>query len=291
MTSILEVLDTGPFALLQDCGRSGYAALGVTRSGAADRAAYRLGNRLVANPEGAAAIEITLGGFRARALGALTVCLTGAPAPLRIDGRPAGHAAVATVPDGHVLEIDAPRSGLRSYLTVRGGMAAEPVLGSCSTDTLSGLGPAPLAAGDLLPVGACPAGEPLVDVAPVRVPTPDTAVLTVLPGPRLGWFDEPEQLESRVWMASERSNRIGLRLDGPALTRRPGRDTELPSEGLVRGAIQVPPGGQPVILLADHPVTGGYPVIGVLAEADIDRAAQVRPGQRVHLMWDANAIG
>lgn len=291
MSGWLEVLATGPQTLVQDLGRPGYAAVGVTRSGAADRAAYRLGGRLVAHPEGLAALEVTLGGFAARAHGALTVCVTGAPAPLSVHGRPAGHAAVTAVADGQVIELGEPPSGLRSYLTVRGGIDVEPVLGSRATDTLSGLGPAPVAVGAVLPVGARTAGAPLVDVAPVGLPPAGLLRLSVLPGPRMDWFAEPERLELTVWTVSERSNRVGVRLDGPALARTPRRArAELPSEGMVRGAIQVPPSGQPVILLADHPVTGGYPVIGVVAGAHADRAAQCRPGQRVLLHWAPGAL-
>jgi biotin-dependent carboxylase-like uncharacterized protein len=291
MTGWLEVLTTGPQTLVQDLGRPGYAAVGVTRSGAADRAAYRLGGRLVAHPEGLAALEVTLGGFSARAHGALTVCVTGAPAPLLVDGRVAGHAAVTSVADGQLLELGAPPSGMRSYLTVRGGIEVDPVLGSRSTDTLSGLGPAPISAGDRLLIGGQTAGVPNIDVAPVRLPPAGLLRLRVLPGPRLDWFAAPELLELTPWTVSERSNRIGVRLDGLALARRALREgAEVPSEGMVPGAIQVPPSGLPVILLADHPVTGGYPVIGVLLRVDIDRAAQARPGQRVALHWSDGAL-
>ncbi len=288
----LHVLATGPLTLVEDLGRPGYAAVGVTRSGVADRAAYELGGRLVAHGPGPAALEITLGGFRARAIGAVTVCLTGAPAPMTIDGRLVGHAAVATASDGQVVELGVPPTGLRSYLSVRGGIDVPPVLGSRSTDTLSGLGPAPVAVGDVLLVGDGGEGEPLVDVAPVRLPTGATLGLTVLPGPRWDWFDRPEQLEQVTWTVSERSNRIGVRLEGAELRRAPQRRmAELPSEGLVPGAIQVPPGGQPVLLLADHPVTGGYPVIGVLPDLDVSRAAQARPGQQVRLRWAPGMLG
>ena len=219
MTGWLEVLATGPQTLVQDLGRPGYAAVGVTRSGAADRAAYRLGGRLVAHPEGLAALEVTLGGFSARAHGALTVCVTGAPAPLRIDDRVAGHAAVTSVGDGQLVELGAPPSGMRSYLTVRGGIEVDPVLGSRSTDTLSGLGPPPVLAGDRLLIGKQTAGVPNVDVAPVRLPPAGLLRLRVLPGPRLDWFAAPELLELTPWTVSDRSNRVGVRLEGVALAR------------------------------------------------------------------------
>jgi allophanate hydrolase subunit 2 len=154
------------------------------------------------------------------------------------------------------------------------------VLGSRSTDTLSGLGPAPLAAGDRLPVGALAGEEPVVDVAAVRPPAADP-VLRVLPGPRRDWLEPTAwtALTTASWTVSTDSDRVGLRLDGPRLER--ARAEELPSEGLVPGALQVPPDGAPVLFLADHPVTGGYPVLAVVVTADLPAAAQLRPGDSV----------
>jgi KipI family sensor histidine kinase inhibitor len=279
----LEVVATGASALLQDLGRAGLAASGVGRSGAADRAALRLGNRLVANPEDAAAVEVTFGGLAVRAgtdlPAPLLVALTGAPAPAAVDGTPVGHHALVTLRAGQTLRLGAPPTGLRTYLAVRGGMAVDPVLGSRSTDVLSGVGPAPLAVGDVLPVGPEPADLPRVDVAPVAVPGGDVVLLRAVLGPRADWVADPGALARTVWTVSGRSDRVGTRLEGEPLRRR--ETGELPSEGMVRGAIQVPPGGEPVLFGADHPVTGGYPVVAVVRDADIDRAAQLRPGQRV----------
>ncbi|OJY47654.1 5-oxoprolinase/urea amidolyase family protein [Pseudonocardia sp. 73-21] len=275
----LEVLATGASALVQDLGRPGLAASGVGRSGAADRAALRLANRLVANPEDAAGIEAVFGGLSMRARKPMTVALAGAPAPADIDGRPMGHHAVLTLRPGQVLTLGPPPSGLRTYLAVRGGIAVPPVLGSRATDVLSGVGPAPLGPGDVLPVGPEPATFPIVDVAPVAVPPSDVVTLRALPGPRVDWTVDAAALVRTTWTASSRSDRVGMRLEGGPL-RRADRG-ELPSEGMVRGAIQVPPGGEPVLFLADHPVTGGYPVVAVVLDADVDRAAQVRPGQQV----------
>nr|WP_211177304.1 biotin-dependent carboxyltransferase family protein [Pseudonocardia acidicola] len=271
---------TGPLALLQDLGRPGLAGSGVGRSGAADRAALRLANRLMANPEDAAGIEVVFGGLSVRAGRRLTVALTGAPAPATVDGTPVGHHAVVVLRAGQVLTLGVPPTGLRTYLAVRGGVDVAPVLGSRSTDVLSGIGPPPLREGDELPTGPEPARFPLVDVAPVAVPPDGTVTLRAVAGPRADWAADAAGLTGTVWTASSRSDRIGMRLDGEPLRRLPGAD-ELPSEGMVRGAIQVPPGGGPVLFLADHPVTGGYPVIAVVLDADVDRAAQVRPGQPV----------
>ncbi|MFD5023824.1 biotin-dependent carboxyltransferase family protein [Streptomyces sp. NPDC058373] len=273
----LEVLATGPLATVQDLGRPGLASMGVGASGAADRTALRLANRLVGNPEGAAAVEATLGGLAVRALRPVTVAVTGAPAPLT-HGAP--H-SVIHLPEGDRLELGTPPVGLRSYLAVRGGIAVPEVLGSRSRDVLAALGPGPLAVGDVLPAGSVPAGFPRVDLAPVRVPSGGEVGLRVVLGPRDDWFTPGavRSLLSEPWVAGSASDRVGMRLDGPGLERAVGG--ELPSEGVVPGALQVPPGGRPVLFLADHPVTGGYPVIAVVLRADMDLAAQVRPGQRL----------
>ncbi|WP_309229482.1 MULTISPECIES: biotin-dependent carboxyltransferase family protein [unclassified Blastococcus] len=274
------MLAPGPLATVQDLGRPGRAAIGVTRSGAADAASAALANRLVGNRPEAALLEVTAGGLRLRAGRTVLVAVTGAPLPVAVDGRPAPFAAPMTLPPGAVLSLGTPWAGLRSYLAVRGGIDVPPVLGSRSTDTLSGLGPPPLTAGTLLPVGDLAADEPVVDVAPVG-PPPDRPVLRVLPGPRRDWLDDAAwaALTTQEWAVAADSDRVGLRLTGPRLAR--AREGELPSEGLVAGAVQVPPDGAPVLFLADHPVTGGYPVLAVVVTADLPLAAQLRPGDGV----------
>jgi biotin-dependent carboxylase-like uncharacterized protein len=283
---VLTVLAPGPRATVQDAGRPGYAAVGVPASGAADRRAHDLANRLVGNAPGAATVEATAGGLRVRADRTLLVAVTGAELPVDVDGRPAPRNAPLTLRAGAVLGLGVPARGLRAYLAVRGGVAVPPVLGSRSTDALSGLGPAPLAAGDRLPVGELAAAEPLVDVAPVA-PLPDRPVLRVLPGPRRDWLTEAAwaALREAVWTVTADSDRVGLRLAGPRLDR--ARDGELPSEGLVPGAVQVPPDGAPVLFLADHPVTGGYPVLAVVVTPDLPLAAQLRPGDTLRFRTQA----
>jgi biotin-dependent carboxylase-like uncharacterized protein len=277
---VLTVLATGPLTTVQDRGRPGSAAIGVTRSGAADATAAELANRLVGNRPEAALLEATAGGLRVRAGRTVLVAVTGAPAPVEVDGRPAPFAAPTTLRAGSVLALGLPARGLRSYLAIRGGIGVPPVLGSRSTDTLSGLGPPPLTPGTLLPVGDLAGEEPFVDVAPVR-PLPDRPVLRVLAGPRRNWLDDDawSALTTQAWQVGSDSDRVGLRLIGPRLGR--ARDGELPSEGLVPGAVQVPPDGAPVLFLADHPVTGGYPVLAVVLTADLPLAAQLRPGDGV----------
>lgn len=277
---MIEVLDTGPLATVQDLGRPGYADLGVGRSGAADLTSHRLANRLVGNAEYAATVEATLGGLRLRAHVELLVAVTGAPAAVFVGSAEGGRNAPLQLPAGAELRLGAPSTGLRSYLAVRGGVAATPVLGSRSTDLLSGLGPAPLRAGDRLAVGNDAEADPVVDVAPVAG-FPTVPVLRIRPGPRRDWFTNAawERLLTAAYTVSPDSNRIGVRLTGPLLDR--AVHEELAPEPIVLGAIQVPAAGQPLVFLADHPVTGGYPVIGVVHRADVAVSAQLRPGQRV----------
>lgn len=276
----LEVLATGPLATVQDLGRPGYAGIGVGGSGAADRGSLRLANRLVGNVENAAGVECTFGGLELRAQRDLTVAVTGAPCPVTVDGRGGAVNTVLRLRTDSVLRLGMPSHGLRSYLAVRGGVDVEPVLGSRSTDVLSGLGPDMLAAGGVLPVGVLAAEFPVVDVAPVA-PIPEELVLTVTAGPRDDWFTEQAlpTLLSEPYEVTARSDRVGMRLDGPPLPR--ACEGELPSEGMVAGSLQVPPTSTPTLFLADHPVTGGYPVIAVLPAAEVDRAAQARPGQHL----------
>ena len=286
MNRSLEVLAPGPLTTVQDLGRLGHLAVGVGRAGAADRGAYLLGNRLLGNAERAAALEVTIGGVHLRAHGDLLVCFTGASTPAQVDNRSVPRAAPFEVRNGQRLELGMPHAGLRTYVAVRGGLAVPPVLGSASFDTMSGLGPPPLGTGQVLPVGTSTDRFPEVEVAAVPDPPSGTVELDVLPGPRLDWFADPAHLARTRWTTSPHSDRKGVRLDGPPLERRPERrDTELASEGMVRGAVQVTRGGQPVVFLNDHPVTGGYPVIGVLREAAVDRAAQLVPGQPVRFRW------
>ncbi|TYB54507.1 biotin-dependent carboxyltransferase family protein [Nonomuraea sp. PA05] len=310
---MIEVVTPGPYATVQDLGRPGHAHLGVPRSGAADAPGLRLANRLVGNAETLAGIELTFGGARLRFLDGAWAALTGAPlvaASIETSGaralsvteasggravgvteassalsvteasgaRAVGMGAPFWVPAGGELRLGAPAWGLRTYLAVRGGIAVEPVLGSRSTDSLSGLGPEPLRAGTLLPVGR-PEGVISVDLAPPPGPRP--AVVRVLPGPRDDWFvpEAMAELCALPYQVTPDSNRVGVRLRGPRLER--AKDGELPSEGMVTGAVQVPPSGQPIVFLADHPPTGGYPVIGVVPEADLPVIAQLRPGEEV----------
>lgn len=281
----LEILRTGPLALVEDLGRPGQAHLGVTRSGAADRRSHTLANRLVANPDDRATVEVTLGGFSVRVCGGATdIAVTGADTDPAVNGKPFGTNSIQHVRDGDIVSLGSPYSGMRSYLAVRGGIDVSPILGSRSYDVMSAIGPRPLRAGDVLPVGSHTDDYPELEQAPVATIEGQSLDLRVLPGPREDWFVDPDALVHSVWVASDRSDRVGMRLTGTPMRYR-WPDRQLPSEGATRGAIQVPPNGLPVILGPDHPVTGGYPVAGVIVEADIDKVAQIRPGQTVLLHW------
>jgi len=281
----LTVLAPGVLTLVEDLGRPGLAGMGVSSSGALDPVAFRAANRLVGNEGGEAVLEVTLGRLRLVARGQHVLAVVGAAVPLSVRRAGGSERRVPfglpfALQDGEELVLGTPRSGIRDYVAVRGGIDLPPVLGSRSADVLAGLGPAPLSAGDLLPVGNHrPALA--VDLAWVPPQSGNGLTLDVVLGPRTDWFsaEAVDSLVGQEWIVSSRSNRVGVRLEGEALRRVIG--AELPSEGTVEGALQVPADGQPVLFLAYHPVTGGYPVIGAVASHDVRRAAQLAPGASV----------
>lgn len=303
----LEIGNPGLQSLIQDLGRPGYADLGVSAAGAADPRAARQANRLVGNPADAAVVENLLGSLELTAHGDAVLALTGAdvPAdvvdPLGVRSRPAPHAAPFALLDGETLILGTPVRGVRAYLAVRGGLDVDPVLGSRSTDSMSGIGPAPLAAGTRLPVavaGSLHVGDPEAPVlAAAGVPGTlgngiEPALLRITAGPRQDWFSNgaAAALAGQTWLTTSESNRIGVRLaldpqDTAASPLTRARDGELPSEGVVAGSLQVPPSGLPVLFLADHPVTGGYPVIAVVIPEDLPVAAQLPPGDPVRFIF------
>ena len=269
----VEVVSPGLLTTVQDLGRPGLAHLGVPPSGAADPVAYELGNRLVGNPAGAAALEATLDGPVLRFDRPTMVALTGA--------------TTQDVRSVEVLDVGRCVGGARTYIAVRGGIDVEPTLGSRSTDLLTGLGPAPLRTGDRLRIGSDPGeAQPAPSGTVPGFGLPDEPVLRVVPGPRDDWFTAAalEALCSEPWRVTSSSNRVGIRLEGPVLER--ARHDELLSEGLVTGALQVPASGQPILLLNDHPTTGGYPVIAVVCSDDLWLAGQLAPRQCVRFAVD-----
>jgi KipI family sensor histidine kinase inhibitor len=283
----VEVVRPALQLLVQDAGRPGYAALGVSASGAADRRALRDANRAVGNDATAAVLE-SVGGAVLRFHGAGVAAVTGAIGVLSLVGaegvvRPVVHGEPFATVDGDELTLGHPERGLRSVIGVRGGLDAAPVLGSRATDTLAGLGPEPLTPGAVLAIGDA-ARHPVEPGAVLRdLPASgDLVELDITLGPRDDWFTAHalEVLTTQEWTVTPRSDRVGIRLQGDVpLERSVGG--ELPSEGAVTGAIQVPPDGQPVLFLPDHPLTGGYPTIGALTDGSLDVAGQLPPGVRL----------
>jgi len=276
----IRVVRAGALTTVQDCGRPGYAHLGVPRSGALDAPAHHQANRLAGNPPGAAVLETTLTGVAVSAGSEVTVAVTGTEAAVRIDGQPSPLRKATLLRPGQVLEVRQASTGVRSYLAFSGGLDVPRVLGSASADLLSGLGPARLADGDVLQLGSPGSPECREGCALGELAAPALPGLVVHPGPRLDWLASPglAALEDGQWTVSPQSNRVALRLQGQPVHRRRG---ELASEGLVSGAIQALPDGHLVLFLADHPTTGGYPVIAVVDPACLPACAQARPGSKI----------
>ncbi|MFT4182505.1 MAG: 5-oxoprolinase/urea amidolyase family protein [Rhizobium sp.] len=278
-------------AVFQDLGRFGQAGQGVSASGALDQSALKAANRIVGNPAGLPCLEITLGGFSFGATGRATIALAGAPCPITVRdafGRILDMASCRplALEPGDVVTLGNPERGMRSYLAVRGGFDVKPVLGSASTDMLAVVGPAPITAGATLAIDEGATG--LASVALTESPAfalpaaADVVTLDVVLGPRADWFTQKglETLTGQLWQVTPQSSRVGIRLAGDRPIERID-SVELPSEGTATGAIQVPHSGQPVLFLADHPLTGGYPVIGAVAEYHLDLAGQIPIGAKI----------
>jgi biotin-dependent carboxylase-like uncharacterized protein len=282
---MIAVVKPGLLTTVQDLGRRGFAHLGVARSGALDAPALIRANTLVGNPDTAAGLETTLTGVTLRAEANITIAVSGARAPITVDGEHVDFGTAIQVSAGALIDLGPAETGVRSYVAVAGGITVAPVLGSRSTDTLSGLGPPPLRAGFVLPVGT---SRPPPESTPPIVPAPAESELRlrIRMGPRHDWFSVParDALLGQPYTLTVKSNRVGARLAGPMLSRSVGG--EMPSEGIVLGAIQVPADGQPLVFLADHPTTGGYPVIAVVDHTDLPLLAQARPGTAIRfVLW------
>lgn len=276
---MIVVRQPGRLTTVQDLGRPGWAHLGVPLAGAVDRAALRAANRLVGSPPSAACLETTLAGPELEFEADAVVAVTGGRCELAVGDDMFEAGVAVTVRRGRTLRLGPVTAGVRSYLAVRGGLDVPRVLGSRSTCTLSGLGPAPLRAGDRLAIGSAVEGAV---AGPEELPgIVEEPVLRLLPGPRDDALtvDGLSTLTTSPYTVSASSDRSGVRLEGPALQRI--SSDELPSEGVVPGAVQVPPDGQPIVFLANCPTTGGYPVIGVVRAQDLRHAAQARPGSRL----------
>ncbi len=276
MSSVIVVERVGLRTTVQDRGRIGLAHLGVPRSGAADWRSAAFANAIVGNPADAAVLETTLTGPTLRFEAPATVAVTGAPVDVSLDGEPAEFGSQIRVSAGQRLTIGTPRVGLRAYVAVGGGIDVLAVLGSRSTDTLARIGPPPLRSGDVLPIGAAPVASSRLAVSEGMLagvlPASDRP-LRVVRGPD-ATDDAMRSLCSQSFCVSTNADRVGARLSGATVDD----GGEAPTSGMVRGAIQVPPDGGPVVLLADHAVTGGYRVVAVVIDADLPVLAQSRPG-------------
>lgn len=291
MNSSLVVGAPGVSTLIQDRGRPGNAYLGVSRSGATDRASHERANVAVGNGPDAAVLETLGGGLVLTSVGANWISLAGATCTALVEGRRVRNSSWIPLQDGETLALLAPARGLRTYVAVRGGIAVPEVLGSRSFDTLAALGPAPLRRGDILPIG------PLVHSPVPRrgrmgsTSMGGTATLHAWLGPDDDELRFPRALFDGEWEATSNSSRVALRLARPG-EQEPRAGAELgwrpvgerDSAGIICGFVQIPPSGLPVVFLADAPVTGGYPVVAVLRARDCDRAAQVVPGERVRFV-------
>ncbi|MCY0904122.1 biotin-dependent carboxyltransferase family protein [Arthrobacter sp. H14-L1] len=292
-----RVAAAGPLTLVQDLGRPGAAAMGLSPSGALDRRSLMLANRLLRNAAGAAGLEILLGGLRLDITACAWLAVTGARGLVLLNGEPCPLNTALFASAGSVLEFSAPEAGLRYYLGVSGGLAVPLLSGSASSDLLSGMGPRPLQADDVLAMhlvrtaaDAATAGATTAAAGPPTVKDPphtgQTLALRITEGPRRNMFASSawSLLTGQEWEVSPDSNRVGTRLLGRPLARREEAGAQLPSEGMVTGALQVPPSGLPTIFLADHPVTGGYPVIAVVRRSDLDAVGQAMTGQRIRFL-------
>jgi len=282
MSGVLEILRAGPLTTVQDLGRPGWRERGLSLCGALDELALQAANLLVGNPPGAAGLEFTLGGGALRFHADGCVALTGSDVEASLDGQPLRPGWRLPVRAGQTLKLAAPRERMRSYVAIAGGIALPCVLGSRSTDLKAGFGGLDgraLRDGDRLPIAAT---RPL-RAAGLRLPawTPE---IRVLPGPEYGDFPPAAQRAfwDGSWRITPQSNRMGYRLDGPALAREDG--AELASHGVLPGVIQVPPAGQPIVLLADAQTTGGYPKIAVVIRADLWKLGQARLGARLRFL-------
>ena len=280
------VVQAGLLTTVQDAGRWGHRVQGVPVGGALDSRARRAANGAVGNAAGAAVLEVTLAGFELRFDRPCVAAVSGADLGAHLDDVPVTLNAPLTCRAGSVLRFGERRRGARAYVALAGGVDVPPVLGSRSTELgarFGGFGGRALRSGDHLVVGgAAPASSPAARTAPDVVEPAGVARLRVLPGPHDDWFDDGalSSLERGFFTVTPQSNRVGYRL--AAQLPLPRRQTgEMISDATVAGGIQVPPDGQPILLMADRQVTGGYPILATVITADMPLAAQLAPGDAV----------
>jgi len=293
---MIEIVRAGVLASVQDLGRTGYRRFGVCTSGALDPLSLYVGNRLVGNRSDAAGIEFTLGNATLRFQTNGLIALTGADCRATLDGASVHAWRAIPVQRGQTLTLRVAQGGVRAYLCVAGGIDVPETMGSRSTDLKAGFGGfegRPLKDGDklaVLPADTAHAPDISGDAVGVKAARwtfdraqNDTPVMRVLPGPEYDDFLAESQAAfwESDWTLTPNSNRMGFRLQGPELARKKQRSGDLLSHGVVPGVIQVPPSGQPIVLMADAQTTGGYPKIGTVILADQWRLAQTPLGSRV----------
>lgn len=287
-TTAFKVAQAGPLASLQDAGRFGVRQLGITQGGAIDMHAWAWANSLVGNPWGPAALEVTFSGLQLQATADLQLAITGADLGATIDDQPIENWSTFRIQTGQTLKFTKPVNGLRAYLAVFGGFQGEPLLGSLSGVAREKLGGhngdgTPLAAGDLLHVLQNADEAPAMTrhiPATEKLDYSQPAVLDFILGAQAEYFSGVSLFDffNSSWTVDNRSDRMGIRLNGPLLKC---AIDNLVSEGLTLGALQVPPDGQPIVLLNDRQTIGGYPRLGALTPLACARLAQCLPGQRV----------
>jgi antagonist of KipI len=284
MTRSVTVLNPGGLSLIQDTGRAGFQRYGVSVSGAMDPEALLIGNHLLGNEQGAAAIEVTFGGAEFRFEAELVAVVTGGNLQPSLDGTPLDNWETFVASAGSVLRFGAPVEGLRAYLSVEGGFDIPPVLGSRSTHVASrigGLNGGPLSAGDSLSVGPSSARALPSSALPaeLRRQVSGEINLRVVAGPQRPSFTDTgiATFLSSAYTVSDKSDRQGLRLDGPVIEGS-GGEYDIVSDAVVFGSVQVPGDGKPIVLMADRQTTGGYTKIATVASVDLPLLAQATPG-------------
>lgn len=293
---LLRVVDAGALTLLEDLGRAAGSSIGLPRGGTVDRGALRLANRLVGNPEGAAGLEVLWGGLSFEVLADTVVAICGASCPVTVNGRPRSSHVALPVGVGDVVRLGRPvlgvrgvgirGVGVRAVVALAGGLAGDEVLGSVSSSPTAGLGRAPLRAGEVMRSAGLPNRAGVATDLAVSTIGRGVRPQRVVPGPRDDWVTAAARdgFVRTGWRVSPQCDRVGVRLEGAALEwLSPG--SEFPSEAVIPGSVQVPPDGRPLVFLADHPTTGGYPVIGVVHPDDLDALGQVGPGDEVWFEW------
>ncbi|MCL2919942.1 biotin-dependent carboxyltransferase family protein [Shewanella litorisediminis] len=278
---MLEVVQGGIQTTVQDLGRTGVAHLGLPRSGALDRQALLLANRLLGNPDNTPVLEFALGQSSLTFNRDAWIALTGADFNARIDTKPVWSGWRCLIKAGQTLSLRGPKAGMRAYLAVDGGIQVPLFMGSASTDLSSGVGGVEgraLKSGDRLELGP---ERPLKhQVGAMQSPWDNN--IRVLPGPQYPLLDKALTLTEAMWQLQPSSNRMGARLEGPAL--RLSQPLEMASQGVFPGVMQLPPSGQPIVLLNDAQTTGGYPIVASVIEADLWKLAQARPGQSLQFV-------